>query len=128
MTEGFDLDIVILGLLAVLAVPVGLIALWVRVSGMKRDKGAMAERLAQAEARLVAVEAGTPLPWARKATVAEAAPVSDLVAASVPMSAPAPAPLSEPARVAEGAALSGGVEPRPAMRRNSCLWSWRHVV
>ena len=105
MTEGFDLDIVILGLLAVLAIPVGLIALWVRVSGMKRDMGAMAERLAQAEARLVAVEAGTPSPWTRKATVAEAAPVSDPVVASAPMSEPAP--------VSEGAALSGGVEPRP---------------
>jgi hypothetical protein len=23
---------------------------------------------------------------------------------------------------------SGGVEPRPAARSNSCLWSWHHVV
>lgn len=65
------MEIVILGLLAVLAIPVGVIVLWVRVSGMTRDMDAMAERLARAEARLVAVEAGTPSPWTRKEAVAE---------------------------------------------------------
>jgi uncharacterized membrane protein len=82
------LDIVILGLLAVLAIPVGLILLWVRVSGMKRHMAAMADRLARAEARLVAVEAGTPSPWTRKAAVAEAAPAMQAEAVVSQVEAP----------------------------------------
>lgn len=64
MFRGVDLEAVILGILAVLAIPVGLIALWVRFAGLSRQMALMAERLARAEARLVALEAG---PGAREA-------------------------------------------------------------
>ncbi|MEZ5754964.1 MAG: DUF2339 domain-containing protein [Paracoccaceae bacterium] len=64
-----DLEAVILGIVAVLAIPVGLIALWVRFAGLSRQVAMMAERLARAEARLVALEAG---PGAREAGQAAA--------------------------------------------------------
>lgn len=102
------MDIVILGLLAVLAIPVGLILLWVRVSGMRRDMAAMAERLARAEARLVAVEAGQPSPWTRKAAAAEAAPAVQSEAVESQVEAPE-------AVIAEAVAASIVPEAAPDM-------------
>lgn len=67
------MEIAILGLLAVLAIPVGVIVLWVRVARLLRETAGLKARLEAAEARLVAVEARR-LPEAGPDAVPDAIP------------------------------------------------------
>lgn len=77
------MEIAILGLLVVLAIPVGVIVLWVRVARLLRETAGLTARLEAAEARLVAVEArrvadgrteGAAGPWQVRAEAAADVP------------------------------------------------------
>ncbi|NBE07716.1 DUF2339 domain-containing protein [Paragemmobacter ruber] len=110
------MEAVILGLLAVLAIPVGLIVLWVRVSGMRREIAALTLRLTDAERRLAqggapgGARAGVAVaalvdevgPWRVAETVVaeanppDAAPVAEVAEAPNPAPTAAVAPTEAP--------------------------------
>ncbi len=102
------LEAVILGLLAVLAVPVGLVVLWLRVSGMQREMAALTARLAAAEMQLAAGAVRGPVLGPEQAA-GDVAPASAAAAETAVVLQPA-AP--------EAAALSEGLSdemPGPAV-------------
>ena len=113
------MEAVILGLLAVLAIPVGLIVLWVRVSGMRREITALTVRLTDAERRLAA--GGAPLatssvvpeaaagPW----RVTEVAPEGTPAAIAEPEAGAAEPPAVPVAAATETGAAEEGAQPVP---------------